>query len=175
MQMEQKFEEMKRKMDMEIEKIKQELAIERDSKKRIKRQAKKTYRFLKERVRILEKQIEEIKDMNRNTPTSKAYVEDAKAGVFRENDGNAQQAEHEEEVEEGQWKTKHKEQALEKTEIKQQEPREYEKSHSSNAPSQGGMEDTKLGVDNEGSAQKIKSHIIAFFVWIWKGLRLDQH
>lgn len=39
--MERVFEEMKRKMDTEIEKKKQELEVERDSKEKIKRQARK--------------------------------------------------------------------------------------------------------------------------------------
>ncbi|XP_053338573.1 uncharacterized protein LOC128510371 [Clarias gariepinus] len=119
MQMEEKFEEMKREMDAEIYVMKQELEMERDRRKKIKKQARQKLQRLRERIRILKREIEEMKET------------------------------------EGLRKTK-----------------QNESSHCHYAPSEGGVKNARVGVDNkEGQKQKFKRHFMAVFAWILKGLR----
>lgn len=151
MQMEKSFKEMKRRMNMEVANLKEELEIERDRYKMAARQAKKRQQCLEKRVRMLEIEIEEMKKniLHVYTSTSNVDVMEGKESVFTENKQEARtkrktQAEREKEMVEGQRK--------------QQEARDYKYSH--------------FSVDlEEGSWQKMKRRVMAFLSWIWKGLR----
>ncbi|KAK3518563.1 hypothetical protein QTP70_002336 [Hemibagrus guttatus] len=143
MEVEESFEEMKRRMNKEVAKLKRELDIERESNKKMARQATKRQQCLEKRAKMLAIEIEEMK---RNAPsTSNVDVKDGKAGVSKENAQEARmerktQAERQKEVVEGQRK--------------QQEAKECNAEYNT------------VRVDHgEGSWQKFKRRAMAFFAW----------
>lgn len=109
MQMEKSFKEMKRRMNVEVANLKEELEIERDRNKNMARQAKKRQQCLEKQVRMLEIEIEEMKRNILHVYTSTSNVDVMDGKVFTENKQEARtkrktQAEREKEVEEGQRK-----------------------------------------------------------------------
>lgn len=165
-QMEEALKKLKRRMNVEMKKLKQELEIERDRKKKVANQVKKRQQCLEDKVRMLEKEIEDIK--SNVLSTSNSAVDDGMVGVSRENCGNTQED-----------RTKRKTRSerrkeLAKRQRKRQEALDNYRRHFTSASFKGSRDYylSRVDVDyREGLWQNIKRPVMAFFTQTWKRFR----